>query len=41
MEGSFIKHKDHQEKKSEFSGNLANHREALQKVLEILVSPDH
>jgi acetate kinase len=41
MEGSFIKHKDRTEKKSEFSGNLANHSEALKKVLDILISPEY
>jgi acetate kinase len=41
MEGSFIKHKDREEKKSEFFGNLANHREALKKVLDILVNPEY
>jgi acetate kinase len=38
--GSFIKHKDQQGNKSEFSGDLANHNEALQKILEILVQPE-
>jgi acetate kinase len=41
MEGSFIKHKDRDENKSEFPGDLANHSQALKKVLEILVSPEN
>lgn len=40
-EGSFIKHKDRHENKSEFSGDLVNHGEALKKVLDILTHPEH
>ena len=41
IEGSFIKHKDANDNKSEFPGNITDHTEALKKVLDILVSPEH
>lgn len=40
IDGGLIKHKDGQGNKSEFPGNLADHSEALTKILEILVSPE-
>jgi acetate kinase len=40
-DGSFIKHKDANDNKSEFPGNIANHTEALKKVLDILVSSEY
>ena len=41
IDGSFIKHKDAHDQKSEFSGNISNHTDALKKVLDILVSAEH
>ena len=41
IEWSTIGHKDKNWNKSEFPGNLANHGEALKKILDILVSPEH
>jgi acetate kinase len=38
--GSFIKNKDQAGNKSEFPGDLANHSEALKKILDILVQPE-
>ena len=40
IEWSTIGHKDKNWNKSEFPGNLANHGEALKKILDILVSPE-
>ena len=40
IEWSIIGHKDKNWNKSEFPGNLANHGEALKKILDILVSPE-
>ena len=40
IEWSIITHKDKDGNKSEFPGNLANHGEALKKILDILVSPE-
>ena len=39
-EGSFVKHKDRDGKKTEFLGDLANHSEAMKKMLDILVHPE-
>lgn len=41
IEGSIITHKDKDWNKSEFPRNLANHGEALKKILDILVSPEN
>ena len=41
IEWSIITHKDKDWNKSEFPRNLANHWEALKKILEILVSPEN
>lgn len=41
IEWSIITHKDREWQKSEFRRNLANHGEALQKILDILVSPEN
>lgn len=40
IEWWIITHKDKNWNKSEFSWNLANHWEALKKILDVLVSPD-
>ncbi len=41
IEWSIITHKDKDGKKSEFPRDLANHWEALKKILDILVSPEN
>ena len=41
IEWSIITHKDNNWNKSEFEKNLANHGEALQKILDILISPEN
>ena len=41
IDWSIINHKDSNWNKSEFPWNLANHSEALKKILDILVSPEN